>query len=361
MRNDGGEWRAALKSRGVASEVGIYQRLELEEELAGANLPAKIDDLPKVISTALAELAEKRTELTTICVLDQTRQLRTVTSESLGRTYDADLTLMQLYLDEIGIRSANGQPILAHAYKVEVELAQGIDLELHMGEACRIIWHEQFMSLLLNEAGVRYSTDPEYVHTLDAWMSKRADAHRELVAWFDAKEYGKFVREFLDFCRTPGAEILDAQPHTREQVPPFQVRHVVPAMLLDNFAHVRCYEVCFEGGQTVQLPTLHQLRIECKYLRYNLEFVRDLLGEEGNQIINALKMLQDNLGDLNDAVVSKELLTDAGDGDNETVIARYESAQDKTITKLRDQVYADFVRFVGPENRQRILSAIARL
>jgi CHAD domain-containing protein len=286
------------------------------------------------------------------------------------------------------------------------------------------------MTLLLNEAGVRYSSDPEYVHaarvairraraaarlykdyfrpkgirrylklmrktaqllgavrdldvaiakllsyqkkskrkaagdlqhTLDGWMKKRADAHRDLVAWFDTKEYGEFVCDFLRFCRTPGAEILDLQPQTGVQVPPFQVRHVVPSMLLDNFAHVRCYEVCFEQGNDVQLPTLHQLRIECKYLRYNLEFVRDLLGDDSNGIIVDLKKLQDDLGDLNDAVVSKELLSDTGDGSNNDGLARYESAQNKAISKLRKQTYADFARFVGPENRARLLAAIANL
>ncbi len=384
--------------------------------------------------------------------------------------------MVELYLDEVRIRSTGDDAVLAHAYEVEVELAKDVDLaelqvladrfmgtyglvpsadskleralriisrhpvnspenwqgirpELHMGEACRIIWHEQFMTMLLNEAGVRYSSDPEYVHaarvairraraaarlykdyfkrkgvrrylkqmrqtaqllgavrdmdvaiakligyqrksrkkaagnlqtTLEEWVAKRAKAHQDLVAWLDSENYAEFVRSFLQFCRTPGAELADMAPVAGEAVVPFQVRHVVPTMLLDNFAHVRAYEVWFEQEEEVPLPTLHRLRIECKYLRYNLEFVGGLLGGESGAIVAFLKSLQEDLGDLQDAVVSKQLLGE-GDSDEGQVIARYEAAQDKVIAKLRRETREDFARFVGEENRRRLLCAIANL
>jgi CHAD domain-containing protein len=150
-------------------------------------------------------------------------------------------------------------------------------------------------------------------------------------------------------------------PAAGEAIIPFQVRHVVPTMLLSNFSHVRSYEMWFEQQDEVPLPTLHQLRIECKYLRYNLEFVGSLLGGESGEIIASLKQLQDDLGDLNDAVVSKQLLSNGANGNNEAVIARYESAQDKTIAKLRSRTRDDFSRFVGRENRRRLLCAIANI
>lgn len=468
--------QAALKSRGVGSEVGIYHRLEIEELLETGNLPSKVGELPEPIVDALSGIAGKSAELRTICVLDQTRRVRAVTSESPGRRSESAPALMELFLDEVRIRGAVDDAVLARAYEVEVELAKDVDLaelqvladrfmgtyglvpsteskleralrivsrhpvnapenwqgihpELHMGEACRIIWHEQFMAMLLNEAGVRYSTDPEYVHaarvairraraaarlykdyfkrkgvrrylkqirktaqllgavrdmdvaiakliayrqksrkkaagslqaTLEEWVAKRARAHQELVAWLDSDNYAEFVRSFLGFCRTPGAELADMAPAAGEAIVPFQVRHVVPTMLLDNFAHVRAYEVWFEQEDEVPLATLHQLRIECKYLRYNLEFVGGLLGGESGAMIAFLKSLQEDLGDLQDAVVSKQLLG-GGDSDDERVIARYEAAQDKTIAKLRRETREDFVRFVGEENRRRLLCAIANV
>ena len=477
MRAGDGQWRAALKSRGVASEVGIYHRLEIEEPLDKPDRPAKVDDLPEPIVAALSGIVGKQAGLGVICALEQTRQVRAVTSESPRRKYDETSALAELSLDEIRIRSVIDEAIIARVYEVEIELAEGTDLaelqvladrfmgtygllpsteskveralriisrhpvdspenwqgigpDIHMAEACRIIWHEQFMVLLLNEAGVRYSSDPDYVHdarvairraraaarlyrgyfkpkgvrrflkqmrktaqllgavrdmdvaiaklfgyqqkskrksagdlqaTLDEWMTKRTHAHQELVAWFDSHEYAEFVIRFLQFCRTPNAEIADMTPRAGAETVPFQVRHVVPTMLLSNFSNVRCYEMWFEQYDEVPLPTLHRLRIECKYLRYNLEFVGGLLGSESSEIIAWLKELQDDLGDLHDAVVSKQLLSNGDSGNNEAVTARYEAAQDKAIAKLRSRTRDDFARFVGRENRQRLLCAIANL
>jgi CHAD domain-containing protein len=54
---------------------------------------------------------------------------------------------------------------------------------------------------------------------------------------------------------------------------------------------------------------LHTLRIECKKLRYLLEFFMSLFPEdEIRNIIKHLKKLQDNLGDFNDLHVQQESL-----------------------------------------------------
>jgi CHAD domain-containing protein len=54
---------------------------------------------------------------------------------------------------------------------------------------------------------------------------------------------------------------------------------------------------------------LHRLRIECKKLRYLLEFFSSLYPErEVRRLVRALKKLQDNLGDYNDYVVQQQWL-----------------------------------------------------
>jgi CHAD domain-containing protein len=60
----------------------------------------------------------------------------------------------------------------------------------------------------------------------------------------------------------------------------------------------------------VSLTRYHQLRIATKRLRYTLEFFRDVLTPETEDVIKALKKLQDHLGDLQDAVVASNLLRD---------------------------------------------------
>jgi triphosphatase len=472
-----GVWQVALKARGVGSDVGIFRRLEIEEPLVGTDRPAEVKDLPESIRDALSGFVGKHRALGIICSLDQTRAVREVTSASPGRKAAAPSHLARLSLDEMRIRQGEGEAILARAYEVEIELAAGVDVaelqvladrfmgsyglvpstdskleralgiisrhpvdlpenwlgiapNMHMGEACRIIWHEQFMKMLMTEAGIRYSPDPEYVHnarvairrmraaariyqayvkpkavrthlkrlrrtaqllgavrdldvaiaklenyqrktkkksagdlqaTLDKWLGKRAGAHHALVAWLDSEAYAELVVDFLHFCRTPGAGIADMGPEAGEEVAPFQVRHVAPAMLLSNFARVRAFEVWFDRPQAVPVETLHLLRIECKYLRYNLEFLANLLGPESGTILTLLRKLQEDLGDLNDAVVSRQLLANGQNRNDEKTMARYELSQAKIIARLRSQTCEDFLRFVGAENRSRLLAAVAMI
>lgn len=470
------EWWVTFKTREVGSDVGIYRRVEIEERLAENAFPAKVENLPATIVEALAGIVAKPELLDVLCVLEQTRQVRAVTSTTRGHRRSAAAPLAMLSLDEIRIRQQREGALLARAYEIEIELVPGVDVaelqvladrfvgaydltpsresklerallilsrhpadspeswqglraEMHMGEACRILWHEQLMQLLLNEAGVRHSENPMYVHdarvairraraaahiyegyfkpkairrhmqplrktarllggvrdldvaiakleryqqktrrrtktdrqeTLSVWRSQRAVAFAALLEWLDSAKYARFVADFLAFCRTPGAGIVDMQPQPGKKVTPFQVRHVAPAMLVANFERVCAYEVWFDLPGAVPVETLHRLRIECKYLRYNLEFMAGLLGAESAGVIALLRKLQDNLGDLNDAVVSRQLLS-VDPACDERAVNRYEQNQAKIIDKLSSQVRSDFANFVAGANRLCLWSAIARI
>jgi CHAD domain-containing protein len=72
----------------------------------------------------------------------------------------------------------------------------------------------------------------------------------------------------------------------------------------------------------------HTLRIECKKLRYYLEFFESLFpGEEAKRAIKQLKALQDNLGDFNDLHVQQESIkgflsfVDAGSPSERDIVA----------------------------------------
>lgn len=471
-----GEWRVTFKTREVGSDVGIYRRVEIEEALAENSLPAQVGNLPEAIVEALAGIVAKPELLAVLCVLEQTRQVRAVTTTLRGSRRDAAAPLAMLSLDEIRIRQQREGVPLARVYEIEIELVPGVEVaelqvladrfmdaydltpsresklerallilsrhpadspeswqgvrgEMHMGEACRILWHEQFMQLLLDEAGVRHSEDPEYIHdarvairraraaariyqgyfkpkairphmhllrksarllgavrdldvaiaklerhqqktrgrnkadrqeTLRAWRSQRAVAFAALLKWLDSAKHARFVVDFLVFCRTPGAGIVDMQPQPGKKMTPFQVRHVAPTMLVTSFERVRAYEVWFDRPGAVPVETLHRLRIECKYLRYNLEFMAGLLGPESVGVIDLLRKLQDDLGNLNDAVVSRQLLS-VDPARDEKAVARYEQDQAKIIDKLSSQVRGDFAIFVAEANRLCLLSAIARI
>jgi len=77
--------------------------------------------------------------------------------------------------------------------------------------------------------------------------------------------------------------------------------------VFDRLAHVKAYD-----GPITQpdapLTVFHQLRITSKGLRYTLEFFQEVLGSGSKPLIERTKRVQDHLGDLQDAVVTCDVL-----------------------------------------------------
>ena len=111
----------------------------------------------------------------------------------------------------------------------------------------------------------------------------------------------------------------------------------------------------------VHFEILHALRIDCKYLRYNLEFVRHLLGDDSDRLLAPLRALQDVLGDLNDAVVSQHMLADALSRRKSKSTTAYLSSQVELGHELAAQAPPLLFAFVGPAMRQCLGRALAQL
>lgn len=87
----------------------------------------------------------------------------------------------------------------------------------------------------------------------------------------------------------------------------------VPVIELANQRIYRRYRQILKHGQKITPDTpdaaLHALRIECKKLRYLMEFFASLYPEpDMNSLIKQLKKLQDNLGRFNDLSVQSDYL-----------------------------------------------------
>ncbi len=84
--------------------------------------------------------------------------------------------------------------------------------------------------------------------------------------------------------------------------------------LAGKIIHKRFRKVLRDGKKIhAETPNeeLHRLRIECKKLRYSLEFFSSLYDPKRmRQFIRQLKILQDNLGDFNDLSVQQSMLAD---------------------------------------------------
>lgn len=193
----------------------------------------------------------------------------------------------------------------------------------------------------------------------DVWRQQRKAAYGELIAWLNSPDYDRFIAEFDEFCRTPGAGM---RRQRQRNGPPSRckVAHVMPSAILDRFEQIRAYDqILEEPAASPPLSQLHALRIDCKRLRYSLEPVLHLLGPEGEELVAELKKLQDLLGDLNDAFVARERLRVLGTAS--PALEAYISFQESILTELAAKVPVAWQDFVSPANRERLARAIARL
>ncbi len=295
----------------------------------------------------------------------------------------------------------------------------GLQPDMHMSEAARLILRTQFVAMLLSEAGVRYSSDIEFVHAMRVatrrsrvaamifgdflrtkqlrryvkqirqtgrrlgkvrdldvclhnarrtaetnatlvshWEAERVRAHQRLIRWLDSKKYRDFLVGYAKFCTTPGrGAIVVPYLHGRSPTPQI-VSYVAPGLIVRGFEQVRSYEPLFAAQNPVAYETVHALRIDCKHLRYTLEFFHGLLGKDGRVLINRLKKLQGLLGNLNDAAVAAEMARH--DGISEAAAEQHLAHQNQLLSELYARTPDALTQFTRTDTRKRLGRAIAR-
>jgi CHAD domain-containing protein len=293
----------------------------------------------------------------------------------------------------------------------------GVNPSQSAPEAGRLIWRQQLMEVLLNEAGVRRQNEDAvhdmrvairrmraaqrifgpyfdeetikpYLRTLrktarilgaardldvaldllgkyeialppvrKAWQDERQAAYANVRRWLGSKSYSRFVAAFDQFCRTPGLGIRAVQAG----VPPqrVEVRHVLPMEIFSHFTNMRVYGTMIDAAP---LSILHQIRIEGKRLRYALESIIHLLDPEiASPLVQDLKQLQDRLGSINDAAVMSERLRRFGEDHPQIAVAPALSQLDRVIEKERASFAPLWADFISPEKRKQMALVIADL
>lgn len=133
---------------------------------------------------------------------------------------------------------------------------------------------------------------------LESLRKQRQEARAEMLEYLDSQDYSDFKRKFNIFLKTPGT----GARKMRKGIPaPKRVKELAPVLIYERLAVVRSFESFIENAP---LELLHVLRIEIKKLRYTVEYFREVLGPESNELIEQLKGLQDHLGNLVDAQVA---------------------------------------------------------
>lgn len=200
----------------------------------------------------------------------------------------------------------------------------------------------------------------------------RRREYDRLIDWLDGKQYAAFIAALRDFCiAEPHPSSLrrcDAQKPARTQV-----RHVFPALLMEQYTKVRLYEAYLlnhsakaesavaaenaSGAHAISEESLHALRIEFKRLRYALESCRHLLPEHIDKFLARLRKMQELLGEINDTSVEIARL---GDRKNKADALRHAELM-QHMAALREQLPRRFSPLVTYKTRRRLYDAIARL
>ncbi|OQX20218.1 MAG: hypothetical protein BWK76_01900 [Desulfobulbaceae bacterium A2] len=177
---------------------------------------------------------------------------------------------------------------------------------------------------------------------------RRRGEYRQLVQALGSERYHELLRRWQEILRGEGRE---------ESTGPHAGRPTL--RLARRIIERRWRRILTDGAvidETSPPATLHQLRIQCKKLRYALEFFRSVLPDEAcRELIIRLKHLQDNLGSYNDLSVQEGVVRQylAGLGTKDKDIAAAASAGgllarlDQERQRLRQEFADAFAAFAG--------------
>ena len=234
------------------------------------------------------------------------------------------------------------------------------------------VFHEKTTRYLdLLPEGRRHELDP----LLEAWRAEREQARRRLLEYLDGERYRRFVECAARFLEEPGAAELPALTPQGEVVAQ-RVANVLPAVVYTRMGAVWAYAAAL-AEPDLPLVRYHRLRISGKFLRYTLEFFEEVLGEDARPLIKAVKELQDHLGDVQDAVVSRGVLHSflrwgawqrpkrAGRTKSPGMVvpgvSLYLASRQQELQRLLDTFPATWQKVSGPEFRQRLAAVIGAL
>jgi len=173
--------------------------------------------------------------------------------------------------------------------------------------AGRALGHARDMDVILEKANryLDHLSDEErsgMESLIRYWQEERDHARENMLTYLGSHKYKKFINKLNIFINTPG---LGAVSTCVDHPISFNVRVVAPTLIYTRLEAVRGYEAILANATIAQL---HSLRIECKRLRYTVEFFREVLGTQAKTVINELKSIQDHLGELHDADVACQIV-----------------------------------------------------
>ncbi len=195
----------------------------------------------------------------------------------------------------------------------------------------------------------------ELAELLAYWQVQKTAVDANLQQYLGREKWAAFWPQYAEFTSTTGRGALALPP-----LAPVKARHLIPGLLYERVAGVRAFDEYGRSHLTAaDIHQMHQIRIQCKELRYAFEFFSPLLGPEIEPVIVVLEQLQDNLGALNDARVALEMLTHTPG--RETAVAQYRQEKQAEINRLLTEFPPLWETLNGIEWRRNLALALAVL
>jgi len=159
-----------------------------------------------------------------------------------------------------------------------------------------LLARDEYLELL--PPGLRPALDEMF----EDFSEEREKEERRVVSKLRAPVHRRLLREI-------GEYFSDGTPHEPSSASDLPVGPLVFRCIYKRYRKIR--KIAVGIGHETPDNIIHQLRIECKKLRYLLEFFSELTPlEEGAAMQKLLRQLQGRLGEFNDASVQQKSLMD---------------------------------------------------
>lgn len=213
---------------------------------------------------------------------------------------------------------------------------------------------------------------------IDSIEIERAKKRGKMLVYLDEGEYADFKKQFRKALDKNRIWKMNSVDNDGNPVP-HKVKDMLPTLVYGQLSSLSAYdEHVSKDPYEIPIELLHHLRIDVKIMRYTLDFFKDVLGDETKILIQNLKDLQDNLGDMHDNTVAIELLqgyeetgrwgvkeADASKLEDNVAsniaIASYIISKYEEIAELRASFPEKWSIIRGPEFGANLASAMAEL
>ena len=148
-------------------------------------------------------------------------------------------------------------------------------------------------------------TQDTFAPLVRRWQRQRERSRNAMVRYLAGKRYRLLKQRIGPLLELVGQPVAASGTLNGQAAAPQEplVATVTPRLIAKRYQKLLAYGPTLHGAS---IETLHTLRIDCKRLRYALEFLRETLSPQAEAAIEDFKHAQDHLGETNDAYVAGE-------------------------------------------------------